>query len=114
MFTVVVTFDLTGDRQTRWQAYEGLGCVKFNQEKYEKAEKHFLDALRLIPESNEEATERVKQKLARVMEMKVALSREQIPGRGQLMHTQSHMGAVNDSRMQALEVKYTILAIFVT
>ena len=80
--------------------------MKFNQEKYDKAEKHFLDALRLIPEKNEDASERVKQKLARVMEMKVALSRGQYHyGRGQSMHTQSNLGAMNESRLQAVEVK---------
>ena len=83
--------------------------MKFNQGKYEKAETFFLDALRLIPESNDEALDRVKQKLARVMEMKVVISRQPI-----LRHTQSHMGAKDTERMQTSEVKFAVFAFFRT
>lgn len=78
--------------------------MKFNQGKYEKAERFFLDALRLIPESNDEASDRVRQKLSRVMEMKFTAGRQPIQRQSQLVHTQSHMSAISTERLQNIEV----------
>lgn len=96
-----------GDRQTRWQALEGLGCVKFNQGKYDKAESFFLDALRLIPESAIEVSERVKQKLAQVMEMKFMSARHQSARYGHSLRPQSNMSrTMGSERLQNLEVTF--------
>ena len=101
---------ILGDKQTRWQALEGLACVKFNQGKYEKAEEFFLDALRLVPEINTEASMRVRQKLSRVMEMKVTYGRGRLPvhlqGQGQLNHTQSQLSGIDAERLHHIEVSF--------